>query len=110
MSKVRMIMVGVFGILMAFVGGMGTMLYYDVENRPMDETEDLVEKYELDTLIARAKLSRQPYLESILLTIQGAMAEGTLAELINYTAAYSEHALKEHPHRKIEKSTKKSEI
>jgi len=68
--------------------------------------QGLVKKKDLQILIKRTELSSQPYLQSILLSVQGALVEGTLDELANYTAAYSEHAIKEHPHRKIEKSMK----
>ena len=90
-----LVLIFTFGILMAVVGGtVASYIGNETENRK-------VEKYELDALVARAKLSNQPYLASILLSVQGAMAEGTLSELINYTAAYSEHAIKEHPHQRI---------
>jgi len=101
MRTVRSFGLIVFGISMALTGD-ALVLYYETKNSSVGENEGLVERHEFADLAIRARVSNQPYLESILHTINGSMAEGTLNELINYTAAYSEHAIKEHPHRKIE--------
>jgi len=91
------IFIGIFGGLMAMVGGFAAIYERNTEDRT-------VQIYELDALVVRTKLFKQPYLASILSTVRGAMTEDSLAELINYTAAYSKHAIKEHPHLKIKKS------
>jgi len=98
----KLVFAGFTGIFMAFA--CVAIIFYlnegKIETRP-------VGKHEVDALIAQAKFSNQPYLESILETVRGAMTEDTLAELINYTSAYSKHAIKNHPHNKIQNLPKK---
>jgi len=59
---------------------------------------------DLKVLVNKAEAANQPYLQSIFLTIKGAMLEGTVTELNKYTSAFNQHAILYHPHTKIKRT------
>jgi len=70
------------------------ILFFVFQDVGSSQKPELVTVEDIKVLVDRAKVANQRHLQSILLTIRGAMHEGTLAELNGYTAAYSQNALK----------------